>query len=177
MTAKHKIDFLAINNSLMKMIHTLGTNEKFLKYARLMVETPLASNKSIFELKANLISDTGLYNGLFNLQPSSDEVVIEERVYIFAYPLRPSAEMFQTPTNMTLYVFDIIVPNQYFLCDHGTEQRAMMIAHEMAQTLDGERLTGIGEIKFYDFDMGIVKNTQKFSALSLVVGVNHATIN
>ena len=168
MTAKYKIDFLAINNSLMKMIHTLGTNEKFLKYARL---------KSIFELKANLISDTGLYNGLFNLQPSSDEVVIEERVYIFAYPLRPSAEMFQTPTNMTLYVFDIIVPNQYFLCDHGTKQRAMMIAHEMAQTLDGERLTGIGEIKFYDFDMGIVKNTQKFSALSLVVGVNHATIN
>ena len=104
-------------------------------------------------------------------------MVLEERVYIFAYPLRPSEGMFETPTNMTLYIFDIIVPNQYYLCEHGTKQRAMMIANEMAQTLDGERITGIGEIKFYDFDMGIVKNTQKFSALSLVVGVNHATIN
>ena len=170
--------FMAINNSGMKIIHTLLQNQDFLKLSRLMEEYPTAQYCRMEELLMDAISSSGTQDGLFVLTPSVEAVALEKRVYIHFFPFKPASKIginLADGTHATYYAMNIFTPNDYALIEDGTQWRSFAILDEVYKTLHGKRVTGVGQTQIVDWESLTVKNNPAFSSLSCVIGVNHVT--
>lgn len=172
------LNLQAVNNSGMKIIHTLLKNQNFLKLSRLMEDQPTSQYCRMEELLADVISDGGKQDGLFVLSPSVESVALEKRVYIHFYPLKPASKIgidLSQPVHATYYAMNIFMPNDYALIESGTEWRALMILNEVSNSIHAKHITGIGKVQIVDWEFMTVKNNPAFSSLSCIIGVNHAT--
>lgn len=176
--ANNSLNFMAISNSGMKIVHTLLRNQNFLKLSRLMVEYPTSQYCRMEELLMDAISSGGSQDGLFVLTPSVEAVALEKRVYIHFFPYKPASKIgisLADGVHASYYAMNIFVPNDYALIEDGTQWRSFAIFNEVSKSIHGKRITGIGQVQIVDWESLTVKNNPSFSSLSCVIGVNHAT--
>lgn len=175
---RNGLNFLAINNSGMKIIHTLSKNREFLQLARLMTDEPLRKSVRMEELLSDLISECGKQNGLFILTPAVETVALEKRVYINFFPYAPAGRNgieLGKSVQATYYTMNIFVPNDYSLVNCGTAWRGLLILDEIGKVIHNAHLTGVGKVAILDWEQALVKNNNTFTCITVTIGVNHAT--
>lgn len=175
---RNGLNFNLVNNSGMKLIHTLTRNLDFLKLSKFLVDSPISKYARYEELAVDLISDSGTQNGLFILTTSVEPVLLETKVYIQFFPYKPFARDgldIGRSTQTTAYALNLYVPNDYALIEQGTQWRGLMIMDEIAKSIHGKHITGVGRVEILDWELGVVKNNPAFSVYAIVIGVNHAT--
>lgn len=177
MAERNGLNFLAISNSGMKIVHELSKHADFLKLSRLMTDEPLKKSVRMEELMSDLISESGDQNGLFILTPAVETVALEKRVYINFFPFAPVGKQgvnTDKSIQQTLYTMNIFVPNDYALINCGTAWRGMLILDEISKIIDRKHLTGVGKVVLLDWEQALVKNNNSFTCISVTIGVNHA---
>lgn len=164
MSASLKFKF--IEQNLMNILMLVVTNQNILRYIKYLNDDPL--DDYLPDVEGTLINEHII------LSPFDKEVASVSEVKLFFYPFK--SHLKSKPLGKHVYMFDIICPIRYFILQGRGEFRTIRIADEIARMIDGQTITGIGEITIPDAYLSRLSNDSNYVIYSLPVEVNTATI-
>lgn len=149
------------------MIREILKNQKFLRYVHYTgLDHPLDESLPS-------VSPSGVFDNNMEFKHINDEVLQDRKVIVF---INPVGTMFrQRAVASETYIISIVVENEHRLIngisdDEPIEFRAYKIAREIARSIDGKRIAGLGEVSINSDKAGSL--TRKYDILDLEVLVH-----
>jgi hypothetical protein len=126
------------NQTFLRMVYNLNSYPLEKQYYK---DSTLVLQPDIITPYQNMMSDGHMVLTLFN-----QSVLSEQKVMIFLSHLRSPFTDGLSITSESTYAITIVVPYIYVALPITHEQRQHIIAREICNELDGQKITGIGNI-------------------------------
>ncbi len=165
------LKFKHIGTNTVKMLTPIITNQNLLRYLTYLTDEPLA--QQAYNQSNQLVSQPDITNipigDTVILTPFSPDIIDEEKIIMFFYPLRGDSSNF---VGTDIYEIVLTCPLRFFILQGSGEFRLFMMAYEIAKMLDSQpEIAGCGNIEIKNWQ--IFKVSDNNVGLSLLVHVKN----
>lgn len=164
------LKFKHINENATKITDKLLKNKDFLRYIKILSDTPLEHDIPLNDLQSNMI-DSRDSDGHIVLKEFDEDVLTETKIKIFFHPWQP--QNFTDYVYSDIYIMDIIVPSNNLILEGSGVWRTFAIAEIVAQEIDNQRVAGLGKCEIINYNEQKVNNAP-YTGLRLTIKVNNA---
>lgn len=165
------LKFKHINENGIKMLNPLISNETFLRYIKCLSDDPLNEVITPSELYSNIIN-TRSKDGNIVLGEFDETVLVESKIKIFFHPFEP--DRFTEALYSDVYIFDILIPNEYTILEGKGVWRAYAIAYEVSKIIDNQSIAGLGKCEIIRYRQSKANNN--YTGLRLLIKVYNASV-
>jgi len=139
-----------IESHLLKLLEVFMSSQNILKYIYYLDNNPLANPNVKKDLKEL---------GHIILSSFSGDIPTKDMVTVFFHPFKGNLKTY--PSVNIVYAMNILIPNNKWEIDGLSQLRAYRIADEFSQLVDGQFVTGVGDVVITDFsDLPVGKTYQ-----------------
>lgn len=153
--------FTQLGEATSKIAYKLSQNQTIIRLLQDMSTDPLAESKIDIDL-----SDPDFEKGLIRTIPKVDYTEKKEG-HITLLPLNGTIGISQSTANV-MFNCDIYLPLEKWKINNPI-QRPYLLMSEIYQLLNNQRVTGIGTLRFVDFEFDIIDNDLSLHIMKFVV--------
>lgn len=161
--------FKYISENTSKLVNEMLSNQDLIKYIHYLDNKKHPLDPSNPPVSARQVMNENFEFVLFN-----DNIVTDTQILIF---FNPVINDYRGKTlSVDTFAMDIAIPNRYWIIQNkdGIQLRAYEIAYEVAKSIDGKNITGIGDVEIVSTQTGRI-GSKGVSVISIVIEIKNTT--